>query len=84
MMKPEYGTVPEKVLNRVSEKWKKRPIRFEVVGCKSWFHEDRYGRKVWIICLNVDSLDIHELRLDLGLNYSEIFNPHITILEYVE
>ena len=81
MMPREYGTVDLKILKIVEKKWRGVPIKFEVVNCRSWLHEDRFGRREWIISLTIESKDTLALRKDLGLDRDQDYHPHITILE---
>ena len=80
-MPREYGTIPLHILKTVARNWKHRPIKFEVVNCHSWLHQDRFGHKEWIISLNIDSKDTFALRKDLGLKNDPDYHPHVTILE---
>ena len=81
MIPREYGSIDESVLNCVKNKWKDRQIRFNVIDCSAYLHEDKFHQKAWIICLKISSRHIDELRADLGL-YDLSYNSHISILEY--
>lgn len=81
MLPREYKTVSDYVLRKVQKKWKNRRINFQITRCKAFRHEDRLGKKEWILCFNVNSPDAHQLRRDLGLKTQEDYNSHITILE---
>ena len=82
MMRSEIGLVEKAVLKAAEKKWRRRTIKFEVSSCKSFYHEDRWGNGMWIICLNVISSDLLELRRDLRLKKNINYNSHITVLEY--
>ena len=81
MIPREYGSVDASLLNHVQNKWKDRKVRFNVIDCNTYLHEDKFGQKAWIICLKVSSRQIAELRSDLGL-YDLHYNSHVSILEY--
>ena len=81
MLPREYRTVSENVLKRVQKKWKDRKISFKITRCKAFPHQDRLGKKEWIICFNITSSDAYQLRRELGLRNQADYNSHITILE---
>ena len=82
MMPREYNTVNWYFLEKAQEKWVKKYVKFSVVGCELFFHEDSYGNKEWLLCFTLNSMDILQLRMDLGLEMDVTYNPHHTVLEY--
>ena len=81
MIPREYGSADVSVLNHVQHKWEARKVQFNIIDCSTYLHEDKFGQKAWIICLNVSSRQIAELRSDLGL-FDLDYNSHVSVLEY--
>ena len=82
MMPREYNTVNSYFLQKAQEIWVNKYIKFSIVGCELFYHEDEYGSKEWLLCLKLNSMDILQLRRDLGLEDDDTYNPHHTVLEY--
>ena len=81
-MPREYNTVDLYRLQKAEQKWVKKYVKFSIVGCELFYHEDDYGNQEWLLCFKLNSKDILQLRRDLGLEIDASYNPHHTVLEY--
>ena len=80
-MQHEKSKIKWKTLRKVYRKWKNVPISFKITGIRIFWHEDQTGAKMWVLCFQVFSWQIFQLRKELNVKRNVQYNPHMTILE---
>jgi hypothetical protein len=83
MVPDEYGSVEDSVLIALEEELRTKKISFRIEGVKVMQHQEKdSSRLFWLIAFIVKSEELGIIREKMGLKNREIFNSHMTVLEY--